>query len=443
MVPHFRNSVPQVLLGSSFPENGASTDPHTTASLAAEALAFTSGAVPERSSSRASSIHDLLNPPSADNGHVEPLPGQLPAEKICSPSGPSARSLLTQGVAGWVSKEPKEDVANKEVTSDEEKAPPSGTKRNFDEMNGQEKVARETKAPEVPSLPPHNSNVRLSISLDGAVKVKTNDEETPSPPKQRTTTSSFQSKPPGGLQRSKNAVNCYSLLIDGPISNQISKPSGGLFGRSRDARTWEFYCDGEAREALSSHAENERTGSAAGAISLIRSQSQKVRLQAMAQRVDTSNARKAHPSQSGLKPRLSRAKSSIGRLQDTNLLYAKSSARDGQPRLLRSPSGDSDKENWAPGTQLSHHPLRRQHAGTNRRQTLTDNDHTGGHASLRGSHVAGVLVGDKKEDSSRQRPLISKDCLADDSENAVEEDEKVEDLDCVQGLLSLSQGAWQ
>ena len=43
----------------------------------------------------------------------------------------------------------------------------------------------------------------------------------------------------------------------------------GQVERSRDARTWEFYCDSDARNALTEQAEREEKGSATAAIGLI------------------------------------------------------------------------------------------------------------------------------------------------------------------------------
>ena len=45
-----------------------------------------------------------------------------------------------------------------------------------------------------------------------------------------------------------------------------------MSGRSRGARTWEFYCDSGARNASTEQAEREESGSATAAIEMIRSQ---------------------------------------------------------------------------------------------------------------------------------------------------------------------------
>jgi hypothetical protein len=438
MVPHFRNSVPQVLLDSALPGNIAPIDSHCAPWSAGQIPSSTGGEEQERSSSRASSIHDLLNPPSSIETHTATLSDALLAEKDCLQA-----CQPSPFVSGQASSDAKVQTErdNDAATSQEAKSSPGGAKRSHDEMIEKERNANDTTLARVPSLLSHSSHIRLSMSLDGAVKVKTNDEETPSPPKQRAPAPSIPAKSAAGLQRSKSAIILGGPISEGSVGKSKAKAVGGQFGRSRDARTWEFYCDGDAREALSAHAENERAGSAVGTINLIRSQSQKARLQMMTERPGGSNVRNPPVSQRGIKPKLSRAKSSMGRLQDTDQSFVKPSMKEGKPSIVRSPSGDSDKENWAPGTRSSQHPLRRHLASTSRHAILGDGDHRLSHARSTDS-----LAACKKRGGVLRRPIAMDNENIDPSDRhktLIEEGGKGEDLDCIQGLLSLSQGAWQ
>lgn len=262
------------------------------------------------------------------------------------------------------------------------------------------------------------SSVRLSMTLDGAVKIKTTDEETPSPPKQRTQNTASLRKE--GLRRSHSAIAASELPKDDERNR--TRPSSGIFGRSRDARTWEFYCDGDARAALSAQADNESNGSAVGAINLIRCQSQSTKSKAQQKGKDAAlkpkmgavNAKKTAAS-SGQKGKLVRAMSSMARLPRISKSEGADVNKAGKVSHSRSSSGDSDKENWAPGTRCSNNVLRRMGGSSNAsRDVLQDHVESGasGYDGFQANRLGG---GEDKE----------------------------QDLDCIQGLLSLSQGAWR
>jgi hypothetical protein len=392
---------------------------------------------PKHSSSRASSIHDLLNPPYSIEDQTT----------ISSDTPPADKDALQVSQSSTSVSQPMSDrklqigEENEAATSPQDaKLSPGGLKRTHDEMTEKETAAKDVLAIQIPNLPSQSSHVRLSMSLEGAVKVKTTDAETPSPPK-RAPPLIVPSRAPAGLHRSKSAITLSSNVGQESAGKPKVKSVGGQFGRSRDARTWEFYCDGDAREALSAHAEDERTGSAVGAINLIRSQSQTARAQMMTERSGGSNTKNPPMSQRTVRPKPSRAKSSMACLQDTDQTLVKPSMEEANPSVLRSPSGDSDKENWAPGTRLSHHPLRRQHASTNRRPILGDGNHRLSHA-----RSTGGLAADQKRGGIIRQPVVMDKENIDRSgrhQRLIEEAGKGEDLDCIQGLLSLSQGAWQ
>jgi hypothetical protein len=224
--------------------------------------------------------------------------------------------------------------------------------------------------------------------------------------------------------RSKSAVNTIEVFQETPQGGPTKQFPAG-FGRSRDSRTWEFYCDITAKDALSTQADAESTGSAVSAINLIRNNSFKSRSQALSPSFSKNNSRAGATSKEG-KPKLIRAKSSLARLQS----YADGghvSRRDSKGGHVRAPSGDSDKENWAPGTTSSENPLRRTQPSNKHRPILQENEDM----IFRDPGSASQQSGSRGKQSVGKQQSPSK------------EKAKGEELDCVQGLLSLSQGAWK
>lgn len=206
-------------------------------------------------------------------------------------------------------------------------------------------------------------------------------------------------------------------------------------GRSRDARTWEFCCDTDARDELTTQAENESSGSAVAAISLLRSTS-------------TSNLKSNGSKRNGPVPKMDsvvhgekakigRASSSLARLQGSD------------KSLLGSPSGDSDKENWLPHDSSGNSQRRNlalpQPQKQKRRRVLEE--------SKTGLTHTSVLDGHKM---THGKSATSEVEIFEDRTNGLEVDREVDrfmrgevspskkgDLDCIQGLLSLSQGTWR
>lgn len=227
-------------------------------------------------------------------------------------------------------------------------------------------------------------------------------------------------------------------------------------GRSRDARTWEFYCDSSARDALTEQAEREQSGSAVGAIGLIRSRSNR----ALASNSNKRNARpekcesmkrlKADGKQAH-KRKLNRTQSSVARLQtvdgkprETTADRSKKPLKPGSP-LEADHDGDSDKENWEPGTQ----------SRTERRRPNTQQ------TSL--SRTASSVLKESLKIPSQSSSLdtlmnrteyiprgLQKEFDVVSDENVIEEADETQsesrrepdELDCVKNLLSLSQGNW-
>jgi hypothetical protein len=252
-----------------------------------------------------------------------------------------------------------------------------------------------------------------------------------------------------GLQRSHSALPFAQLPS---ITNVIPPFKPRLpTGRSRDARSWEFCCDPEAQDELTTQAENESSGSALAAISLIRSASNS----ALKQNSNKRNAPSVKPdtTKHGKRPKLGRATSSLARLQNSGKALSHPPQRPsgyGKDSLTHSPSGDSDKENWIPDEHEGN-PRRRPLPSSKSdkqqkpRAILGDNFSVPTHAvdfpggKHRGRKTANAVpeVFEDQENCGGVPPEVEKFMRGEVSPS------KKGDLDCIQGLLSLSQGNWR
>ncbi|CAL3962340.1 hypothetical protein PZA11_000469 [Diplocarpon coronariae] len=299
------------------------------------------------------------------------------------------------------------------------------------------------------TVPISKSHIRLSLSLDGKAELIST---TPSPPYRHVplpTTPSASMIPQRrmALQRSQSAIAFGTRPTQSGTSIIPRLPTG----RSRDARSWEkICCDAEVPDELTAQAENELSGSAVAAISLIRSSSN-VALKANPNKRNAPST-KPDSSKQGKKPKLGRAVSSIARLQSSSIISSKDfqdppGFNENSP--MRSPAGDSDKENWLPhenSGNLRRRPLPsgRKDKRPKSRAVLGDNHNIPSHAV------------DFGRNRSRERKQVSKHGIFEDQEGDVEVSAEVEkfmqsagspskkgDMDCIQGLLSLSQGNWR
>ncbi|RDL36782.1 uncharacterized protein BP5553_06134 [Venustampulla echinocandica] len=297
------------------------------------------------------------------------------------------------------------------------------------------------------------SQIRLSMSLDGKAELTSSEPSPPRslPPRPSSSEDIIPQKRTRILQRSHSA---YPLGLQAAQALALAtKPFVPRLatGRSRDARTWEFCCDSDAQDELTTQAENESHGSAVAAISLLRSTSNSVLKPNSNKRNAPST--KYESSKQGKKPKLERAMSSLARLQNPakSSKPSQSTENNGKNRFLRSPSGDSDKENWIPhenGGNPRRRPLPSARADnrTSSRAILGDNLSVLSHA---------VNFGGPSKHKQKKGKDAGPD-LFEDQENGEDAGEDVEkfmrgeispskkgDLDCVQGLLSLSQGNWR
>lgn len=302
-----------------------------------------------------------------------------------------------------------------------------------------------------------SSVVRLSLSLDGKAEVTTRTGNTPSPQKP----TSIGSRPHVGLQRSCSALEPGDESAQDPFSMPF--PRRSMAGRSRDARTWEFYCDSDARNALTEQAERQESGDATAAISLIRSRSHNKNVMtpnpnkrnAHAQKPDFTKRLKAEVPRYS-KPKLARAVSSVARLQTTDgngqmpkavqIIHKKS--KSGSRTAIYEGDGDSDKENWVPGTRASN-PGRRRPANLKRAaHILEESLLVPSQSSSLDALMCreGPRTGQSSLKSSSSEEKEDPKLDADDAVATLIGEtipREVEDLDCVQHLLSLSQAAWQ
>ena len=292
------------------------------------------------------------------------------------------------------------------------------------------------------------SGKRLSMTSEGGAKLLNDDESSPSPPRPLPQLTPSLSSLSAGSSPAVGKVGAGSNLF--PQIRRI--PSG----RSRDSRAWEFCCDNEGSGELAMKAEQERSGSAAAAIQLIRSQSGRTLANITnkaSQQLDTSSKSR--------KPSLSRSRTSMARLQSagTPSFHLHEDHVDKQKstllpsRFVMSPSGESDKEN--------HDPHHLQVTSTQRRPLAEKNRQSIARSSrkptLKSSST--MPVGNSNARTGRKRskysPLV--ECS---KENADPEDdaeiaqfmsgvqhpssmsvEDEQDMDVIQGLLSLSKGS--
>src|SRR3954464_6129982 len=116
----------------------------------------------------------------------------------------------------------------------------------------------------------------------------------------------------------------------------------------------------------------------------------------------------------------------MARLQSSDGIDAEHDIEKHPSNRRQSSGSDSDKENWLPGTRESTHGLRRTEPAAARGSILQQPSSR----AAQHSHAPPVLP--SANDQENRVPASSR-----------KEKTKGDDLDCVQGLLSLSQGAWR
>lgn len=311
-----------------------------------------------------------------------------------------------------------------------------------------------------PSPPTARTAVRISLSSDGEALIRSQDE--PSPSRNRLRLIPGRVPRQTSLRRSVSAINFGT-----PGASGLVREGSGMkpFGRSRDARMWETYCDNDARSALSTPLCSQPSNSI-GTPGLYRSGSHRSAARHSISKpylsspaIGTNNQPDVAEVSREKRRKLSRTVSSLGRLesvQKTSHLAHDSSgglksthkaSKEGVERRDLE-AGDSDKENWAPGTYRRPDPRRHQRAKSHtqrsvlkengiRKNTVVDDLALTNHGRLyRGPWGSKGLKG-----SSQTAAKLDAEVAAFMTKTGSSSRE--EDLDCIQGLLSLSQGAWQ
>lgn len=283
-------------------------------------------------------------------------------------------------------------------------------------------------------------------------------------------------------------------LAPTPVSQPMSHPPRLLRGRSRDVHAWESVCDADSRvdDELSAHAEQEASGSAIAAISLLRSTStlssasnasSSSVLQPNNHKRNTSS-RSARPGPGMKRNKLARALSSVARMQNVSNPRERWQPEENSKdkslvdtdkkkklRLSTLLSGnDSDKENWSPdgddrertstnqSSNNARRPLPSSRNAAQRSLLGSDGNKFKKSAQLsatRGGKAAtfdGLEIYEdpvpcnptrKSDQPSRVAAVSAINDVERFMHGAQVSPSKKGDMDCIAGLLSLSQGNWR
>ena len=277
-----------------------------------------------------------------------------------------------------------------------------------------------------------SSFVRLSMNSEGAAEIITKDTLSPSPPRPQPTMYTFDGKGSVGASQSEAA----SGPLPAPrLGTSLQRASSG---RSRDSRSWEFWCDKECRSELESKAEKDSSGSAANAISLLRSASGRSILGAVPNKRNSVLAGHDGPNKRMRRDQrgpLQRSSTHNGRLQGKG--QGTTSGKP-VPRLKDTksalstyiPGNDSDKENWSPGSVTHFDDQYPDEVSRSARRRVPQS------SKLRNAPAQLRTEAADPEDDPELAAFMR-------AGNSSDESSGKEDLDCVQGLLSLSQGNWR
>ncbi|KAK4546912.1 hypothetical protein LTR36_001644 [Oleoguttula mirabilis] len=296
------------------------------------------------------------------------------------------------------------------------------------------------------------SCVRLSMSFDGNATVVTKDGSSPSPPR----ASQILLPSANGMPIAPPHLSAIDQASNFAARASLQRSSSG---RSRDSRAWEFWCDKDARTELEDKAQKDSSGSAADAIGLLRSASGRSILGAIPAKrnsllfIGSSDAKRVKLDS---KRPLQRSNTSLGRLQGRPGGVTSSTSKP-RPKLKYSestgsvhiPGNESDKENWSPETDIPHSsrfyssnpasqvPPGRAALGEKRNVGDGHGKRTAGRSMLKAS--SGGVPDGENTDPEADPEVAAFMGGARKSNSTSSED----DLDCVQGLLSLSQGNWR
>ncbi|KAL2836091.1 hypothetical protein BJY01DRAFT_222443 [Aspergillus pseudoustus] len=295
-----------------------------------------------------------------------------------------------------------------------------------------------------PSPPQGRNSLRISMSADGKAVIRANGEPSPS----KNQISMFSARKPrlSALRRSNSAV-----VLGTPRGSLETERS---FGRSRDSRNWESFFDTDARSALSTPLSSQSTPNAAP--DSLRSSGQRSLTRSLSARhsslfTPTSSEHQGTPITQAMREKrrkLSRTVSSLGRLESSRKVLGdkltssktSKSTKDGVSVDLE--GGDSDKENWIPGTRVTHARRRTVSHHQAQRPILKEaNSSKPYNKNFARSRLSQPTNRKTSGGSTKSMRGLDNDVSAFIAGESTASRE--EDLDCIQGLLSLSQGAWR
>lgn len=307
------------------------------------------------------------------------------------------------------------------------------------------------------------SQVRLSLSLEGKAELVSDRSSSASPLPTGASSSLLQPGPQprqrGGLTRSLSALPSITLPPISTLTNSL--PPRLARGRSRDVQAWESCADSERRDELTAQAQHESNGSAIAAISLLRSSSGV--LQSSSTKRNASLATPQQPRQAK-KAKMGITSSNLAG-SDTGKIVSESGKSgdltQGKVKvsMLISPT-DSDKENWSPDEDgnpeenpqrrpLPAEPSSKSQNPRRRGRALRDQGAApklGARANTAPTRPLAALKGNATIDIFEDGGSPRKTSREDDVEKFMRGEvspSKRPDMDCVAGLLSLSQGAWR
>ncbi|KAF2126948.1 hypothetical protein P153DRAFT_368966 [Dothidotthia symphoricarpi CBS 119687] len=314
--------------------------------------------------------------------------------------------------------------------------------------------SKPAESPEVPQsatcpLKRAHSFVRISTNEDGTARVVTDLDKTPSPPHAKANAATF-SRAAAGLRRTYSAAGLNDRLAAaarGEPSPKMPRVSPNI-GRSRDSRTWEFWCDPESRynTSLTARAEQEESGSAADAIGLLRA-NRKILAQNQARQNTPLKSR--HRSNEVLgSPRVKKSRGSVQRASTfDSRVPSKSKQKGGDETesddMLQT---ESDKENWEPDMPKS--ARRQRHvvtpsASQRARQILGENTDVMSQTSSLGAMLAREKGAGSNESSDPEQDDELRSFMRGGPMSGRTSLSSAEEAGCVEGLLKLSQGQWK
>jgi hypothetical protein len=296
-----------------------------------------------------------------------------------------------------------------------------------------------------------HSFVRLSTNEDGSARIVTDLDKTPSPPHLRSNPSTF-ARVVGGLRRSYSAAGLNDRLAAAAQGEPVPKMprTSSNAGRSRDSRTWEFWCDPDSRSttSLTTRAEQEGSGSAADAIGILRA-NRKILAQNKARQNTPVISRHGSHKLLG-SPGVKKSRGTMQRASTINGRFSTVNSKKGDETESADsdemPQTESDKENWEPDVPKSarrDHLVKTPPAARRARQILGENTSVMSQASSLGAMLAhekgkgSEVVPDPEDDDELRTFMNGENTSGRTSLSSAEE------AGCVEGLLKLSQGLWR